>query len=232
MTVKIGLLASGSGSALNHIISITKTLNPLVSFYGISDRKCGAFDVIRNHCDAFHLETTLDRELLSQSASKFFKDNQCDLVLLMYSRLVSSHLFDSIKCVNVHPSLLPSYTGFKAVKRAFDDKSYFIGVTLHLVDQSVDSGPIIAQVKIHPAFYNLDYWLSVSYLMKISLVSAFLCSLKASSQGNIQLINSFSIPEALPEQFHFLNLLASNKIVEQLRPIFLDSQAASFPFSQ
>lgn len=225
--MKIGFLASGSGSALNHILSLTHKIKPEFSFYGASDRKCGALDVIQHHCIASQLLTGSGNASISQSASKFFNFYQCDVVILMYGRLVTDDLFQSLKCVNVHPSLLPKYTGFKAVKSAFNDKSSNMGVTLHLVDQSVDSGPIIAQIQTTPLLYNLDYWLSISYLMKISLVSTFLCSLKDASQCHLHVINSFSLPEAISEHFYFTNLLSSAEIVRHLSPIFCASYAAS-----
>ena len=49
------------------------------------------------------------------------------------------------RVVNVHPSLLPSFPGLEAWKQALDHGVKWTGVTVHYVDQGVDSGPIIAQ---------------------------------------------------------------------------------------
>ncbi|HEY5287560.1 MAG TPA: phosphoribosylglycinamide formyltransferase [Solirubrobacteraceae bacterium] len=50
---------------------------------------------------------------------------------------------DSI--VNVHPSLLPKYPGMHAIDQAIEDKAKRFGVTVHLVDAGVDTGPIVLQ---------------------------------------------------------------------------------------
>jgi phosphoribosylglycinamide formyltransferase 1 len=47
--------------------------------------------------------------------------------------------------VNVHPALLPSFPGLDAIERALDHGVAITGVTVHFVDEGVDSGPIILQ---------------------------------------------------------------------------------------
>jgi phosphoribosylglycinamide formyltransferase 1 len=47
--------------------------------------------------------------------------------------------------INVHPALLPSFPGLDAVQQALDHGSKVTGVTVHFVDEGVDSGPIILQ---------------------------------------------------------------------------------------
>lgn len=56
----------------------------------------------------------------------------------------------SNRIINIHPSLLPKYPGLNAFERAFADKSSS-GITLHLVDQGLDTGPVIKQ-KSFPFF--------------------------------------------------------------------------------
>ena len=50
--------------------------------------------------------------------------------------------------LNVHPSLLPKYPGAYSIRDAFEAKEKETGVTIHFVDEGVDSGPIILQQKI------------------------------------------------------------------------------------
>jgi phosphoribosylglycinamide formyltransferase-1 len=47
--------------------------------------------------------------------------------------------------INVHPALLPSFPGIDALQQAIDHGSKITGVTVHFVDEGVDSGPIIMQ---------------------------------------------------------------------------------------
>jgi len=47
--------------------------------------------------------------------------------------------------INVHPALLPAFPGIDAVQQAIDHGAKITGVTVHFVDQGMDSGPIILQ---------------------------------------------------------------------------------------
>ncbi|RME95472.1 MAG: phosphoribosylglycinamide formyltransferase [Verrucomicrobia bacterium] len=56
-----------------------------------------------------------------------------------------------LQVVNIHPSLLPSFPGLEAWKQALDYGVKVTGVTVHLVDQGIDTGPIVLQepVRVH-----------------------------------------------------------------------------------
>ena len=49
------------------------------------------------------------------------------------------------RVVNVHPSLLPAFPGLHAIEQALDYGAKVTGVTVHLVDEGVDTGPVLAQ---------------------------------------------------------------------------------------
>jgi len=49
------------------------------------------------------------------------------------------------RLVNVHPSILPAFPGLRAIEQALDHGVKVFGVTVHLVDEGVDTGPILAQ---------------------------------------------------------------------------------------
>ena len=73
------------------------------------------------------------------------------LVLAGYMRLLSKNFVNSLPSkfiVNVHPSLLPNYKGMNAIKQAIDDSAEYTGVTIHYVDEGMDSGSIIKQDSI------------------------------------------------------------------------------------
>ena len=66
-------------------------------------------------------------------------------------RLLSKYFVNSLPSkfiVNIHPSLLPKYKGLNAVKQALDDSAQYTGVTIHYVDEGMDSGSIIKQDSI------------------------------------------------------------------------------------
>ncbi|MFJ7936518.1 phosphoribosylglycinamide formyltransferase [Sporosarcina sp. NPDC096371] len=69
------------------------------------------------------------------------------LVLAGYMRLVGQPLLAAYpsRIVNIHPSLLPSFPGKDAIEQAVEHGVKVTGVTVHLVDEGMDTGPILAQ---------------------------------------------------------------------------------------
>ena len=78
---------------------------------------------------------------------------QPDLVVLAgFMRLIGGPLLQAVPLLNVHPSLLPAFPGAHAVRDALAWGVKVTGCTVHLVDEQVDHGPIVAQqaVQVHP----------------------------------------------------------------------------------
>lgn len=74
-----------------------------------------------------------------------------DLVVLAgFMRILKSGLLGAFpqRVVNIHPSLLPAFPGLEAWRQALDYGVKFTGVTVHLVDEGVDRGPILAQATV------------------------------------------------------------------------------------
>ncbi|MUK88441.1 phosphoribosylglycinamide formyltransferase [Ornithinibacillus sp. L9] len=69
------------------------------------------------------------------------------IFLAGYMRIVGSTLLHAYegKIVNIHPSLLPSFPGKDAIGQAFQAGVETTGVTVHYIDEGIDTGPIIAQ---------------------------------------------------------------------------------------
>lgn len=77
--------------------------------------------------------------------------NDVDYIFLAgYMRILSKDFLDKFsgKLVNIHPSLLPSYKGKDAIKRAYDMREEYIGVSIHYVNEEVDGGRVLAQDKL------------------------------------------------------------------------------------
>ncbi|AST89793.1 MULTISPECIES: phosphoribosylglycinamide formyltransferase [Sutcliffiella] len=72
------------------------------------------------------------------------------IVLAGYMRLIGATLLSAYpkKIVNVHPSLLPDFPGLDAVGQALKEGVGKTGVTIHFVDEGMDTGPIIAQGEV------------------------------------------------------------------------------------
>ncbi|MEN6325047.1 MAG: phosphoribosylglycinamide formyltransferase [Syntrophomonas sp.] len=86
------------------------------------------------------------------------KKHEIDLIVLAgYMRLVGKVFLNDYKwrIVNIHPALLPSFTGLHAQKQAVDYGVRYSGCTVHLVDEGMDTGPIILQAVV-PVHFEDD----------------------------------------------------------------------------
>jgi phosphoribosylglycinamide formyltransferase-1 len=75
-------------------------------------------------------------------------DRRVDLICLAgYMRLLSPCFIEAFhgRILNIHPSLLPSFSGLDAQRQALEHGVKFTGCTVHFVDETLDGGPIIAQ---------------------------------------------------------------------------------------
>jgi phosphoribosylglycinamide formyltransferase-1 len=91
--------------------------------------------------------TKLD-ETAESALIEILKAAEVDLVVLAgFMRILKGEFLRTFanRVVNIHPSLLPSFPGLEAWKQALDYGVKFTGVTVHFVDQGIDTGPIIAQ---------------------------------------------------------------------------------------
>ncbi|WP_252504256.1 phosphoribosylglycinamide formyltransferase [Sporosarcina sp. Marseille-Q4943] len=72
------------------------------------------------------------------------------IVLAGYMRLIGKTLLTAYpsRIVNIHPSLLPSFPGKDAIGQAIAHGVKVTGVTVHLVDEGMDTGPILAQAAV------------------------------------------------------------------------------------
>ncbi|WP_426449806.1 phosphoribosylglycinamide formyltransferase [Paenibacillus sp. S-38] len=88
------------------------------------------------------------REAYEAEILERLRDKKIGLVVLAgYMRILTHVLVDAYwgRMINVHPSLLPSFPGLHAVRQALNHGVKITGVTVHIVDGGLDSGPILAQ---------------------------------------------------------------------------------------
>ena len=86
------------------------------------------------------------------------KEFSIDLICLAgYMRILGEEVIQTFekKIINMHPSLLPAFSGLNAQKQAINYGVKFSGCTVHFVDSRVDSGPIILQTVV-PVYDNDD----------------------------------------------------------------------------
>ena len=146
MKHNIAVVLSGNGSNLKAIID--KRIN--VSFVVSNNPKSLGLKIAKNeNIPAYCWQNIL--ELEEEVLKLILKYNVKLLVLAGYMRLLSKKFVNSLPSkfiVNIHPSLLPKYKGMNAIQQAIDDCAEYTGVTVHYVDEGMDSGFIIKQESI------------------------------------------------------------------------------------
>jgi phosphoribosylglycinamide formyltransferase 1 len=90
-----------------------------------------------------------DRADRDEAMADWLDEHGVELVICAgYMQLVSRGFLGRFPCINVHPSLLPAFPGLDAVGRAIAADAKETGVTVHFVDEGVDTGPVIAQERV------------------------------------------------------------------------------------
>jgi len=154
--LKIGAIASGSGSNFESIVQSTETgiLKDKASVEVLICNKPGKYCIERakNHdIPAILIESDNHegtREEFDQKIIDVLEEYKCELIVLVgYMRFVSKMFIEHFKgnVMNIHPALLPSFKGMHAHEDALAYGVKVSGVTVHFVDPEEDHGPIIIQ---------------------------------------------------------------------------------------
>ena len=143
----IGVLVSGNGSNLQALIDAGLPISAVAS-----NRK-DAYALVRAR-DAgiptavFSLDCHVDREERDLVLATWLEEHGVELVVLAgYMHLLTKPFLDRFpdRIVNVHPSLLPAFPGAHAIDDALAAGVEQTGVTVHLVDEGLDTGRVLAQ---------------------------------------------------------------------------------------
>ena len=97
---------------------------------------------------SFEVKEFENKAAYEEALLQLLQEQQIDLIVLAgYMRIIGKTLLShySNRILNIHPSLLPSFPGLHGIKDAYEYGVKVTGVTVHLVDDGVDTGPIIAQ---------------------------------------------------------------------------------------
>lgn len=161
---RIVVLASGGGTNLQAILDQLHGGEEGIEVVGVGSDKQGAMALER--ASRVGVETAVftaaeykDREARDQALGDWIEGCEPDLVVLAgYMQLLSPEFVGRFRnrVINVHPALLPAFPGINAVQQAIDHGAKITGVTVHFVDEGVDSGPIIMQRPV-PVAPNRDW---------------------------------------------------------------------------
>jgi phosphoribosylglycinamide formyltransferase-1 len=146
------VLASGGGTNLQAILDTVHGRDG-IEVVGVASNKPDARALERAReagveTKVFERDQYPDRAARDEAIGDWLAELNVALVVLAgYMVLMSPAFVERFRnrIINVHPALLPSFPGLEAVQQALDHGVKVTGVSVHFVDEGVDSGPIILQ---------------------------------------------------------------------------------------
>jgi phosphoribosylglycinamide formyltransferase-1 len=153
---KLVVLASGTGSNLQAILDRLHGGPEGIRVVGVGSDKIGAPALERAReagveTASFPRDGYADREARDAAMGEWIVKRGADLIVLAgYMQLLSEPFVARFRnrIVNVHPALLPRFPGLDAIGQALEAGVETTGVTVHYVDEGVDTGPVIVQREV------------------------------------------------------------------------------------
>jgi phosphoribosylglycinamide formyltransferase 1 len=152
---KLVVLASGSGTNLQAILD-TLHGREGIEVVGVGSDKPGARALERARAAGvetavFPREEYVGREARDAAMAAWIEARSADLVVLAgYMQLLSPAFVTRFRdrIVNIHPAMLPLFPGLDAIGQALEAGVETTGVTVHFVDEGIDTGPTIVQREV------------------------------------------------------------------------------------
>jgi phosphoribosylglycinamide formyltransferase-1 len=150
---RVAVLISGTGTNLQALLDQLHSPGGPIEIVGVASSRPGAQGLRRAEAAGvesaiFSLADHEHREGRDQALGDWLDSLEADLVVLAgFMELLTPEFIGrfSGRIVNVHPSLLPEFPGLQAIERAVEARAERTGVTVHFVDEGVDTGPIVLQ---------------------------------------------------------------------------------------
>ena len=151
MSFRIAVLVSGEGSNLQALIDdlgdseieIAAVASSRADARGLARAEAAGIET-----GVFSLAEEPDRGRRDEALAGWLEERGVDLVVLAgFMELLTPGFIRRFagRIVNVHPALLPAFPGLGAIEQAIEHGVKVAGVTVHFVDEGVDSGPILLQ---------------------------------------------------------------------------------------
>ena len=146
--MRVGVLASGSGTNLQVLLD-----DPEIDVVAVASDKPGVRALARAEeagvtTAVFAREDFADRAARDAAIADWLEGHGVELVVSAgYMALLTGAFLERFphRVVNVHPSLLPAFPGLRAIEQAIEYGAKVTGVTVHFLDEGVDTGAVIAQ---------------------------------------------------------------------------------------
>jgi phosphoribosylglycinamide formyltransferase 1 len=151
VSFRIAVLVSGEGSNLQALLDELR--GAPIEIAGVVSSRAEARGLQRAESAGvetavFSLADEPDRVKRDEAVAGWLEEREIDLVVLAgFMELLTAPFIRrfSGRIVNVHPALLPAFPGLGSIAQALEHGVKVAGVTVHFVDEGVDSGPIILQ---------------------------------------------------------------------------------------
>lgn len=156
---RILVLASGSGTNLQALIDASRERDFPGQIVAVGCNRPKAFALERAaqaNIDTFTVDHTRygSREEFDGALMAEIRRHNPDLIVLAgFMRILTTDFVRALRgtMLNVHPSLLPKYTGLNTHQRALEAGEKIHGVSVHFVTEELDGGPVIAQAEVSVA---------------------------------------------------------------------------------
>jgi len=159
---RVGVLVSGRGTNLQALIDRVHRREG-IEIVAVASNRADAQGLERARragieTAVFSSSSYADRAARDRALGDWLAQRAVDLVVLAgFMEILSAEFVDRFRwrIVNVHPALLPAFPGTRAIEQALEYGVKVTGVTVHFVDEGVDTGPIILQEAV-PVPYSRD----------------------------------------------------------------------------
>lgn len=156
MTLRLGILVSGSGSNLQAILDAAASGRLDAEVRVVVSDNPGAYGLERARNAGVPAEVVpwdpgRSREAHDEAVVETLRRHGVDTVALAgYMRLVTPRLLGAFpgRVLNIHPALLPAFPGLHVHEKVIAHGAKFSGCTVHFVDEGMDTGPIICQAVV------------------------------------------------------------------------------------
>jgi len=163
VSLRVGVLVSGEGSNLQALIDTVHAEGTVeIACVGSNDPDARGLVRARDagiERGVFSAADYDSREERDVALGDWLQVHRVELVVLAgFMELLGEDFVRRFagRVVNVHPSLLPAFPGIHAIEQAIEYGVRVMGVTIHFVDEGVDSGPILLQEAFDPVPYSRD----------------------------------------------------------------------------
>jgi phosphoribosylglycinamide formyltransferase-1 len=163
VSLRVGVLVSGEGSNLQAILDEAHGREG-VEVVAVASNRAEARGLER--ASGAGVETAVfpaadypDRAARDSAMADWLDDRGVELLVLAgFMEILSAQFIGRFagRVINVHPSLLPAFPGVRAIEQALEYGVRVMGVTVHYVDEGVDTGPIVLQEAFDAIAYHRD----------------------------------------------------------------------------